>query len=68
MAFNYFIYSAVKKGGGVGLLPDYFKIGNSKIKTTRLSSYSYPYYVVLKYHNSSHDEELIKVFKQAFVK
>lgn len=60
------IYSAVKKGGGIGLLPDYFKIGNSKIKKSRLSSFSYPYCVVLKYHNSSHDEEMFKMFKARF--
>lgn len=60
------IYSAIKKGGGVGLLPDYFKINNKKIKKVRDFEFSYPYNVVLKYQNSFYDEQLFEKFKLRF--
>lgn len=61
------IYSAVKKGGGIGLLPDYFKINNNKIKQVKKNDYKFKYFIVLKYHNSFYDEVLFKKFKYRFV-
>lgn len=60
------IYSAVKKGKGYGLLPDYFKISNKKIKQTKVSSFKFSYSIVLKYQNNFNDSDIVKSFLERF--
>lgn len=60
------IYSAVKKGKGYGLLPDYFKIDNKKIKKAKVSNFKRSYNVILKHQNNFYDEEIFSAMKKRF--
>lgn len=62
------IYSAVKKGKGYGLLPDYFKLKNKKIKKVTRINYDYPYRVSLQHQNSFFDADIISNLKKSLSK
>ncbi len=60
------IYSVVKKGRGIGLLPDYFKINNKKIKVSRSINFKFSYNVLLKHQNSFYNDNLFKELRSKF--